>query len=147
LPKFFDMVLFHSETRFQLRQKMTYKKWLTALATTHGKKLGDINYIFCDDNYLLKLNLQYLQHDTLTDIITFDYVEGDLLNGDIYISVERVRENAEIFGVTFDEELLRVLAHGLLHLCGFKDKSKKDAAEMRRQEAAAMTLFHNLLNN
>ena len=141
------MVLFHSETRFQLRQKMMYKKWLTALATTHGKKLGDINYIFCDDNYLLQLNLQYLQHDTLTDIITFDYVEGDLLNGDIYISVERVRENADIFGVTFDEELLRVLAHGLLHLCGFKDKSKKDAAEMRRQEAAAMTLFHNLLNN
>ncbi|MBR3579280.1 MAG: rRNA maturation RNase YbeY [Bacteroidales bacterium] len=141
------MVLFHSETRFQLRQKMTYKKWLTALAATHGKKLGDINYIFCDDNYLLQLNLQYLQHDTLTDIITFDYVEGDLLNGDIYISVERVRENAEIFGVTFDEELLRVLAHGLLHLCGFKDKSKKDAAEMRSQEAAAMTLFYNLLNN
>lgn len=141
------MVLFHSETRFQLRQKMMYKKWLTALATTHGKKLGDINYIFCDDNYLLQLNLQYLQHDTLTDIITFDYVEGDLLNGDIYISVERVRENADIFGVTFDEELLRVLAHGLLHLCGFKDKSKKDAAEMRRQEAAAMNLFHNLVNN
>ena len=141
------MVLFHSETRFQLRQKMMYKKWLTALATTHGKKLGDINYIFCDDNYLLQLNLQYLQHDTLSDIITFDYVEGDLLNGDIYISVERVRENADIFGVTFDEELLRVLAHGLLHLCGFKDKSKKDAAEMRRQEAAAMMLFHNLLNN
>ena len=141
------MVLFHSETRFQLRQKMMYKKWLTALATTHGKKLGDINYIFCDDNYLLQLNLQYLQHDTLTDIITFDYVEGDLLNGDIYISVERVRENADMFGVTFDEELLRVLAHGLLHLCGFKDKSKKDAAEMRRQEAAAMMLFHNLLNN
>ena len=141
------MVLFHSETRFQLRQKMLYKKWLTALAATHGKKLGDINYIFCDDDYLLQLNLQYLQHDTFTDIITFDYVEGDLLNGDIYISVERVRENADIFGVTFDEELLRVLAHGLLHLCGFKDKTKKDAAEMRRQEAAAMTLFHDLLNN
>ena len=141
------MVLFHSETRFQLHQKMRYKKWLTALAATHEKKLGDINYIFCDDSYLLQLNLQYLQHDTLTDIITFDYVEGDLLNGDIYISVERVRENAGIFGVTFDEELLRVIAHGLLHLCGFKDKSKKDAAEMRRQEAAAMNLFHGLLNN
>ena len=141
------MVLFHTETSFQLHHKMLYKRWLAALASTHGKKLGDINYIFCDDDYLLQLNLQYLQHDTLTDIITFDYVEGNVLNGDIYISVERVRENAGIFGVTFDEELLRVIAHGVLHLCGFKDKSKRDAAEMRRQEAAAINLFHNLSNN
>ena len=141
------MVLFHSETRFLLHHKMMYKKWLACLADTHEKKLGDINYIFCDDDYLLQLNLQYLQHDTLTDIITFDYVEGEILNGDIYISIDRVKENAVIFEVSFEEELLRVIAHGLLHLCGFKDKSKKDAAEMRRQEAAAMTLFHNLLNN
>lgn len=141
------MLLFHSETAFQLSHKMMYKRWLAELAKSHGKQLGDVNYIFCDDDYLLQLNLQYLQHDTLTDIITFDYVEGIRLNGDIYISVERVRENAGIFEVTFDEELLRVIAHGLLHLCGFKDKSKKDAAEMRRQEAAAMNLFHNLVNN
>ena len=114
------MVLFHSETSFQLSHKMAYKRWLAELAKSHGKKLGDVNYIFCDDDYLLQLNLQYLQHDTLTDIITFDYVEGTRLNGDIYISVERVRENAGIFGVTFEEELLRVIAHGLLHLCGLR---------------------------
>jgi rRNA maturation RNase YbeY len=137
------MVLFHSETSFQLSHKMMYKRWLAELAQSHGKQLGDVNYIFCDDDYLLQLNLQYLQHDTLTDIITFDYVEGTRLNGDIYISVERVRENAGIFGVTFEEELLRVIAHGLLHLCGFKDKSKSEAQEMRKQEELAMKLFHN----
>ena len=141
------MILFHSETTFKLSHKMQYKRWLSRLAEHHGKKVGDVNYIFCDDEYLLQLNLQYLQHDTLTDIITFDYVEGNQLNGDIYISVERVRENAVQFGVAFEEELLRVIAHGVLHLCGFKDKSKKDAAEMRRQEEMAMNLFHELLNN
>ena len=89
---------------------------------------------FCDDEYLHKINVEYLQHDTLTDIITFDYTEGKVLHSDIYISVERVKENAEIFKVPFQRELLRVLAHGLLHLCGYKDKTPKDSALMRQKE-------------
>ncbi|MCK9339530.1 MAG: rRNA maturation RNase YbeY, partial [Bacteroidales bacterium] len=96
------MILFYSETNFILHQKLIYKKWLQALAQNEQKKLGNINYIFCDDDYLLNLNLQYLQHDTLTDIITFDYCEEDTISGDIYISIERVRENAVIFKVYFD---------------------------------------------
>ena len=135
------MILFHSETDFQLKSKLQFKNWLKRVAQSHEKKIGDINYIFCDDEYLLKLNLQFLHHDTLTDIITFDYVEDSILNGDIYISIERVRENAAIFAVSFENELLRVLSHGLLHLCGFKDKSEDEAAVMRSQENAAIALF------
>lgn len=138
------MILFYSETNFILHQKLIYKKWLQALAHKEQKKLGNINYIFCDDDYLLNLNLQYLQHDTLTDIITFDYCEEDIIAGDIYISIERVRENAVIFKVSFDEELLRVLAHGIMHLCGYKDKSDEDAARMRQKENFAIQKFHEI---
>lgn len=138
------MILFYSETNFILHQKLFYKKWLQALAHKEQKKLGNINYIFCDDDYLLNLNLQYLQHDTLTDIITFDYCEEDTISGDIYISIERVRENAVIFKVSFDEELLRVLAHGIMHLCGYKDKSDDDAAKMRQKENFAIQKFHEI---
>ncbi|MBO4654041.1 MAG: rRNA maturation RNase YbeY [Bacteroidales bacterium] len=138
------MILFHSETSFLLKDKRLYKSWLKELAQGEGFKIKDLNYIFCDDEYLLKVNLQYLQHDTLTDIITFDYVEGQQISGDVFISVERVRENAALFGVTFEKELLRVLAHGVLHLCGYKDKSPKDAALMRNKEEYAILLFDNL---
>ena len=135
------MILFHSETSFQLKQKLLYKRWLTSLAQKEGFSIGDINYIFCDDAYLLNLNLEYLNHDTLTDIITFDYVEGNILNGDIFISIERVMENSQLFSVSFDQELLRVLAHGVLHLCGYKDKSDEDSAVMRSKEDYAIQLF------
>lgn len=135
------MILFHSETDFQLQQKLLHKNWLKALASTENFKVGDINYIFCDDDYLLQINLQYLQHDTLTDIITFDYVEEKLLSGDIYVSIDRVRENASIFGVSFENELHRVLAHGVLHLMGYKDKTDKDAKQMRKMEEFAIQLF------
>lgn len=138
------MILFNTTTDFNLKSKLFYKKWLQALAANEQYKIGDINYIFCDDEYLLQLNLQYLNHDTLTDIITFDYVEGKILSGDIYISVERVRENAQIFKTTFDNELVRVLAHGVLHLCGYKDKTKKDAALMRSKEEEAISLFNSM---
>ena len=138
------MILFHSETGFQLSHKLFHKRWLTALAGHEGFKIGDINYIFCDDDYLLKVNLEYLNHDTLTDIITFDYVEGKVLNGDIFISIERVRENSVIFSVPFEQELLRVLSHGLLHLCGYKDKSDEEAAEMRKMEEFAIQLYQTI---
>ena len=104
------------------------------MVQSKNKKIGDVNYIFCDDAYLLEINQQYLQHDTYTDIITFDYCEGDVLNGDIFISVERVRENAQQYKVTFQEELVRVMAHGILHLCGYKDKKKAEAEEMRSRK-------------
>lgn len=138
------MILFHSETDFQLAQKNLHKRWLAEVASHEGFKIGDINYIFCDDAYLLRINQEYLQHDTLTDIITFDYVEGKVLNGDIFISIERVRENSEIFSVTFEQELHRVLSHGLLHLCGYKDKTDKEAAVMRRMEDFAIQLFQTI---
>lgn len=135
------MILFNSLNDFNLRQKLLYKRWLKELAALEGYKIGDINYIFCDDEYLLGVNQQYLQHDTYTDIITFDYVEGKILNGDIYISTERVRENARIYQVDFENELKRVLSHGVLHLCGYKDKTDADAAQMREKENFAISLF------
>lgn len=138
------MILFYSETNFNLRQKLLHKRWLTVLAKREGFTMGDINYIFCDDDYLLKINLEYLNHDTLTDIITFDYVENGVLSGDIYISIERVRENAKIFSVQFEQELHRVLAHGVLHLCGYKDKTDEDALVMRRMEDFAIQLFNEI---
>ena len=110
------------------------KKWLKRIILDEGKKLGDITFIFCTDNYLLEKNIQFLQHDTLTDVITFDYSENGQISGDIFISIERVKENGEIFGETFLNELNRVMAHGLLHLLGYKDKTKKAAAIMKEKE-------------
>ena len=140
------MILFNSLNDFNLRQKLLYKRWLKELAALEGYKIGDSNYIFWDDEYLLGVNQQYLQHDTYTDIITFDYVEGKILNGDIYISTERVRENARIYQVDFENELKRVLSHGVLHLCGYKDKTDADAAQMREKENFAISLFSSQIS-
>ena len=138
------MILFHSETKYTLPSKRKYKNWLSRLAETEQKKIGEINYIFCDDEYLLKVNQQYLQHDTYTDIISFDYSEGKAVSGDIMISIERVNENAQKYQVSFDDELLRVMAHGILHFCGYKDKTTKESSMMRSKEDAAVKLFHLL---
>ena len=138
------MILFHSETKYTLPSKRKYKNWLSRLAETEQKKIGEINYIFCDDEYLLKVNQQYLQHDTYTDIISFDYSEGKAVSGDIMISVERVNENAQKYQVSFDDELLRVMAHGILHFCGYKDKTTKESSMMRSKEDAAVKLFYLL---
>lgn len=108
--------------------------WIEYIITHEGKKLGDINYIFCDDEYLLKINQDYLQHDYYTDIITFDYVKGKKISGDIFVSVTRVSENAPLLSKSFDEELHRVIAHGILHLCGYKDKTEAEVKEMRNKE-------------
>lgn len=110
------------------------KKWLKRIILDEGKKLGDITFVFCTDDYLLEKNIQFLQHNTLTDVITFDYSENSQISGDIFISIERVKENGEIFGETFLNELNRVMAHGLLHLLGYKDKTKKTADIMREKE-------------
>ncbi|MHA6696719.1 rRNA maturation RNase YbeY [Chryseobacterium sp. A301] len=109
-------------------------EWLTSLVEREGKKVGEISYIFCDDEYLLSINKTYLQHDYYTDIITFDYVKGSLINADIFVSLPRVLENSKSLSTTYDQELHRVLAHGLLHLCGYKDKTEEQEAQMRAKE-------------
>lgn len=115
--------------------------WIKKVASGHGKKVGEIAYIFCSDAKILETNRQYLSHDYYTDIITFDYSEGDTISGDIFISVDTVKSNAEGLGIAFDDELSRILIHGILHLCGFKDKKPADKAEMTRQEDAALELL------
>ncbi|PXW14385.1 rRNA maturation RNase YbeY [Chryseobacterium sp. CBTAP 102] len=111
-----------------------YKKWLEDLILSEGKKPGEINYIFCDDEYLLKINQDYLQHDYYTDIITFDYVKGKTISGEIFVSLQRISDNASSLSRDYEEELRRVLAHGILHLAGYKDKTEEEEKEMRRME-------------
>jgi rRNA maturation RNase YbeY len=136
------MISFNYELDFKLNDEMLYSDWLSKVISSEMKSEGDINYIFCDDNYLVEINQQYLNHDTLTDIISFDYSIGNELHGDIFISVERVRDNAIDFNVDFKEELKRVLVHGVLHYCGYKDKSEDDEILMRQKEEEKMKMFH-----
>jgi rRNA maturation RNase YbeY len=127
-------IYYHSECDFQIQNEVSISKWLKDSIANENKELGEINYIFCEDNYLLKKNQEYLNHNTLTDIITFDYSEGNKLSADIFISVERVKENAVIFAVSFEQELKRVIIHGILHLMGYKDKSEEESKIMRSKE-------------
>ena len=136
------MISFNYESDFSLEQEEVYTSWIETIVESENKILGEISYIFCDDEYLHSINMQYLNHDTLTDIISFDYTEGDIISGDIFVSIERVEDNAKDFNVSFDEELKRVLAHGVLHYCGYKDKSEKDALLMRSKEEEKIKLFH-----
>ena len=136
------MISFNYENEFELQNEDQIATWISAVILSENKKEGDINYIFCDDEYLLNLNEQYLDHDTLTDIISFDYSVGNELHGDVFISVERVRENAQDFNVTFEDELKRVLVHGVLHYCGYKDKSEQDEQLMRSKEDEKIKMFH-----
>lgn len=111
-----------------------YKPWLEDLIKYEEKKVGNINYIFCNDEYLLKVNQDFLQHDYYTDIITFDSVKGKTINGEIFVSLQRVKDNASLLSKPYEEELRRVLAHGVLHLCGYKDKAPGDEKLMRQKE-------------
>ena len=126
---------------FKLQEPTKIKSWIKKIVEQEGKKLGQISFVFTTDEEILKTNIQYLNHDTYTDIITFDYCEGNIISGDIIISVERVKENALKFGVKFEEELKRVSIHGILHLCGYKDKSKKEAALIREKENSALKKY------
>lgn len=128
------MIQFNYENDFLLENENALAEWIAKLIAAEGYKLEEINYIFCDDEYLHKLNLEFLKHDTLTDIISFDYSIGKIIYGDIFISIERVAENASDFSVSFLEELYRVMAHGVLHYCGYKDKSVDEEMEMRQKE-------------
>ncbi len=136
------MVTFNYENDFVLENEVDYQEWISRIIESENFIEGEINYIFCDDEYLININVEYLNHDTYTDIISFDYSVGNILQGDIFVSTERVAENALNFNVAFDNELKRVLSHGVLHYCGYKDKTKEDVIVMRQKEDEKIAMFH-----
>jgi probable rRNA maturation factor len=139
-----EPILFNVEDiDFELPDREEIIAWIHRVAASEDKRIGAVSYIFCSDNYLLELNREYLKHDTLTDIITFPYSKTPI-EGDIFISIDRVKDNAKDFGVSFEQELKRVLIHGVLHLCGYGDKTKAQAAVMRQKEDGALALYANL---
>ncbi len=125
---------YYQDTEFVFKPKLITKQWLKTVAGSEMKKLGDISIIFCSDNYILDTNIKYLQHDYFTDIITFDYCDGDILSGDLFISVDSVRENSIYFKTKFEDELNRVIVHGLLHLIGYDDHTEEQQKVMRSKE-------------
>ena len=131
---------------FELPESQKVRQWVSEVVRQRQKRVGNISYLFCDDEHMLQVNRQFLDHDTYTDIITFDYVAADLISGDILISVDRVGENARMYGMPFDQELHRVIIHGVLHLLGQGDKSPDEAAEMRRQEGEALALWEQMFH-
>ena len=135
------MITFNFETLFELKKTTQLKDWVAKIVDNHGFTIGEINYIFCDDAYLHKLNIDFLHHDTLTDVISFDNTIGKLISGDIYISIERVVDNAKDYKVSFDEELHRVMIHGVLHYIGFKDKTVLEKKQMTDAEDEALMLL------
>lgn len=137
-----QIINFYSENDFELQEENKIDSWIRNVISSEEKDLGEINYIFCDDDYLHKINLKFLNHDTYTDIISFDNTEGNELNGDIFISTDRVVENAKEYNVEFNQEIKRVMAHGILHLCGYSDKTESEAALMRQKEDEKIALFH-----
>lgn len=136
----------YREVKFKLKKTVLIKKWINAVVEKQKKQLGDLSYVFVSDEALLEMNQQFLKHNTYTDIITFDYTENKKINGEIFISVDRVGENAKKLNLHFDEELRRVIIHGVLHLCGHKDKTKIDSDNMRKQEDKALRLYNTLTN-
>jgi len=136
------MITFDFMVPCEVVPDIQHKQWLKSVIRKEGLVPGDITYLFCDDAYLLEQNIAFLHHDTFTDIITFDKRVGEIVSGDIMISLERVAENAQKFSVSFEEEFLRVMVHGTLHLCGYKDKTDEEAAEMRRMENESLLMFH-----
>lgn len=131
-------------TKFRLLYKELIISWLDKSIRKEAHKPGEISFIFCSDKYLLKINKAYLKHNYFTDIITFDYSENKLISGDIFISVDRVLANAKTYNVSFNNELLRVMIHGVLHLCGYKDKSPANARQMRLKEDYYLSLWANM---
>ena len=131
---------YFEDTDFMFRSKTLNNRWLKLVAESEIRRIGDISIIFCSDNYILDVNQKYLQHDYLSDIITFDYCEGDRLSGDLFISVDSVRENSIEYGTDFSDELNRVIVHGLLHLIGYDDHSDEDIAQMRNKENYYLSL-------
>ena len=136
------MIDFHFKSGFGLDDKTKFSDWITRVVVSEDFTVGQIDYIFCSDDYLLNINQEYLNHDTFTDIITFDYSNGRSISGDVFISTDRVNENAKTYEVSFDEELLRVMSHGVLHLMGYGDKMDEERKLMREKEDEKIKLFH-----
>ena len=136
------MIYYNYETDFSIDNEVLFSNWLELVILSEAKQLGEISYIFCDNEYLNKVNIEFLNHDTYTDIITFDYSLGNEVIADIYISVDMVKENAREYSESFETELLRVMSHGILHCCGYKDKSEKESLLMRSKEDEKIKLFH-----
>ena len=134
--------MFHYQTSFRISEEIVYTDWVKKVIQAHGKEAGSLSFIFVSDEELLQINREYLNHDYYTDIITFEYQEFPGISGDLFISTERVTENAEDRKCDFQEEMRRVMCHGLLHLLGFKDKSPSELAEMRSLEERGLELFH-----
>lgn len=140
------MISFENEdVELKLKNKLILKKWIKQVAESYGFKTGDLTYIFCSDDKILEVNRQYLQHDYYTDIITFDYDEDGVVSGDMFISVDTVRTNAEQYAPSFDDEMHRVIIHGVLHLCGLKDKAPDDEKKMRAAEEKALAMLSTLM--
>ena len=131
---------FFEDTQFVFKGRQRNNRWLRLVAESEIRRIGDISIIFCSDNYILDINMKYLQHDYFTDIITFDYCEGDKLSGDLFISIDSVRENAAQYGTEFADELNRVMVHGILHLIGYDDHTQKDIKTMRSKENYYLSL-------
>ena len=128
------MIDFASQNDFAIAKNTSKKDWIQKVVRNEGKQLGELSYVFCDDNFLHTINVEFLNHDTLTDVISFDYTQGDVVGGEIYISTERVADNAKDLNIAFTDELDRVIVHGLLHFCGYSDKSDLDKEKMRELE-------------
>lgn len=137
-------IQFSIETKYSLKNRMLLKRWVKAVLENKGKKLGNLYFILCDDDFLLKINRQFLKHDYYTDIITFDYTEDGIIAGDLFISIDRVRDNAATLQVSEHEELMRVMIHGVLHLLGLKDKSDEEAKQMRKAEEECLELLKEM---
>jgi probable rRNA maturation factor len=137
------MIEFSSQNDFVLDNEERVETWLKAIALKESYGIDSLCYVFCSDDFLLDINKKFLDHDTLTDIVTFDYTEGKILNGEIYISTDRVAENAEQFEVSFNTELLRVISHGLLHMCGYGDKTDEEKNNMRAKEDECLIFWNS----
>ena len=132
---------FNEDILFRLQKVKEKREWLIRCIESEGKTAGEINFVFCSDEYLHQMNVEFLKHDTLTDVITFDYTEGNTLSGDIFVSIPRVKENATLFSLPFQDELNRVMVHGILHLSGYKDKTAKEEKQIRSKEDEKLSLL------
>lgn len=138
------MINFNYETEFELESQEQLTHWILNTISAEDYKVEEVNYIFCNDEYLHKLNVEFLNHDTLTDIISFDYSVGKIIQGDVFISIERVADNAQDFDISFVDELHRVMIHGVLHYCGYKDKTEVEAKVMRAKENHYLRVLKNI---
>lgn len=136
------MIEFHYETEFGIPKQTYFADWISRVVNSEDHSIAQLDFIFCDDKYLLGINMKYLEHDTYTDVITFDYSNGRKLSGDVFLSVDRVKENAAKFSSDFEEELRRVMVHGVLHLMGYRDKTNVEKALMTAKEEEKLKMFH-----